>query len=66
MSDTLSVALGVLLLLSAAIPVAIVVAIATRQSHDVVDFTGWAPPDESTETPETALYFDAQWREVAP
>lgn len=66
MSDTLSVALGVLLLLSAAIPVAIVVAIATRQSRDVVDFTGWTPPDESTETPETALYFDVQWREVTP
>ena len=58
--------IGLLLLLSASIPVALVVVIALRQPHDVVDFTGWAPPDESTETPETALYFDAQWREVAP
>lgn len=58
--------IGLLLLLSASIPVALVVVLATRQPRDVVDFTGWTPPDESTETPETALYFDAQWREVAP
>lgn len=60
----MSATIGLLLLLSASIPVALVVVLAARQPRDVIDFTGWAPPDESTETPETALYFDAQWRKV--
>jgi hypothetical protein len=62
MNDILAVLFGVLV----SVPVALVVVAAMRQPRDVIDFTGWAPPDESTETPETALYFDAQWREVAP
>ena len=60
MNDTLAVIIGV----AATIPVAIIVVIAMRQPRDVADFTGWCPPDDPPETPETALYFDAQWREV--
>ena len=66
MSDTLAVIIGVFLGVLASVPVAMVVAISARQPRDVVDFTGWTPLDESTETPETALYFDAQWQEVMP
>ena len=66
MNDTLAVIIGVFLGVLASVPVAMVVAISARQPRDVVDFTGWTPPDDSTETPETALYFDVQWRHLPP
>ena len=61
MIDLLSIVLG---MLASAFTTLLVIAVAQRQPRDLVDFTGWTPPDESTETTEVALYFDAQWREV--
>ena len=66
MNDILAVLFGVVLGVLASVPVALVIVVSARQPRDVVDFTGWTQPDDSTETPETALYFDAQWREVTP
>ena len=65
-NDIVAVAIGVVLGVSAAIPVALVVVMAARQPRDMIDFTGWTPPDEIIETTAVALYFDAQWREVTP
>ena len=64
LNDVLAVLFGVVLGVLASVPVALVIAASTRQPRNLVDFTGWTPPDESTETTEVALYFDAQWREV--
>ena len=64
MNDIVAVAIGVVLGTLASVPVALVIAASTARPRDVVDFTGWYPPDESSETTEVALYFDAQWREV--
>ena len=66
MNDFLAVALGVFLGVSTAIPVALIVVIALRQPHDVVDFTDWYPPDEITEETAVTLYFDVTGRAVAP
>ena len=66
MNDILAVLFGVALGVLASVPVALVIAVSTRQPRDVVDFTGWTPPDEISEETAVALYFDAQWREVTP
>lgn len=66
MNDTLAVAIGVVLGILASVPVAMVIAVSTRQPRDVCDFTGWCPPDESSEETAVTLYFDAIGREVAP
>lgn len=66
LNDILAVLFGVLLGTLASVPVALVIAASARQPRDVVDFTGWTPPDEIIETTAVTLYFDAQWREVVP
>lgn len=66
MSDVLAVVIGLFLGVSAGIPVALIIAISTRQPRDVVDFTGWCPPDEISEETAVTLYFDGIGREVTP
>jgi len=61
MIDLLSIVLG---MLASTFTTLLVIAIAERQPRDAVDFSGWTPPDESTETTEVALYFDGIGREV--
>lgn len=65
MSDFLAVAIGVVMGVLASVPVAMVIAASTRQPRDVVDFTGWYPPDEVSEETAVTLYFDVAWQEVA-
>lgn len=65
MTDAVSVIVSVFLGVSAAVPVALIVAMAMRQPRDVVDFAGWIPPDEIIETTAVTLYFDATGQEVA-
>lgn len=65
MNDFLVVAIGVLLGVLASVPVAMVIAASTRQSWDMVDFTGWYPPDEVSEETAVTLYFDVAGQEVA-
>lgn len=63
MIDLLSIVLG---MLASAFTTLLVIAVAQRQPRDLVDFTGWTPPDEISEAPDVALYFDATGREVLP
>jgi hypothetical protein len=64
LNDLLAVLLGVLLGVLASVPVALVIAASVRQPRDVIDFTGWIPPDEISEETAVTLYFDVAGREV--
>ena len=66
MNDILAVLFGVALGTLATVPVALVIAVSTRQPRDMIDFTGWTPPDEIIETTAVTLYFDVAGREVQP
>lgn len=64
MTDFLAVAIGVLLGVLASVPMTMAIAISTRQPRDVIDFTGWCPPDEISEETAVTLYFDGAGWEV--
>lgn len=66
MTDLQIIAIGLFLGVSASIPVALIIAISTRQPRDVVDFTGWFPPDEISEETAVTTYFDGIGNEVTP